>query len=218
MTFLLLFSLSTLCSQAAIDAGHALVWSIDVSSSAAGPRQLQALLDITKQCLAAEPSARPTTTALITALSQVKAGATLSPMASTYDDGPAGAGTATPAVTRAPPVTPSTPSSSDCYDVLAIIDTMRTLGLSESLVDAVSDAIGHKASSPLDVLKACGLPALKTVSVKKALVASSAGSAGSASEQVQRGLRVVTLHNLRDVGVELRFLFVVVPLVRVSPW
>jgi hypothetical protein len=57
-----------------------------------------------------------------------------------------------------------------CYDALAIVDAMEAQGLAEGMLAAVGDAIGHLGTSTLDVLKTCGVPALKMVSVKKSLV------------------------------------------------
>ncbi len=56
------------------------------------------------------------------------------------------------------------------YDVLAIMDVLQTQGVDASLIDAVGDVIGHADSYTLDVLKTCGVPALKVVAVRRALM------------------------------------------------
>jgi hypothetical protein len=55
------------------------------------------------------------------------------------------------------------------YDVLAIMDGMEAQGIDAGVIAAVGDAVGHLTISTLDVLKTCGVPALKVVAVKKML-------------------------------------------------
>jgi hypothetical protein len=60
--------------QAAEDAGKPYVWTIDTTAGAGeGEGQLSALLAVMNRCLAPEAADRPTSAALVTALTQVKA-------------------------------------------------------------------------------------------------------------------------------------------------
>jgi hypothetical protein len=65
-------------------------------------------------------------------------------------------------------------STAVSYDVLAIVDAMETQGVDAGVAGAVGDAIGHLGTSTLDVLRTCGMPALKVFAVRKALDAARA--------------------------------------------
>ncbi len=74
------------------------------------------------------------------------------------------------------------------YDVLAIVDAMEAQGVDAGVISAVGDAIGHLGTSTLDVLKTCGVPALKVVAVKRTLAPQPADA-----RQVRSWCRCATL-------------------------
>ena len=72
------------------------------------------------------------------------------------------------------------------YDVLAVLDAMQAQALEQQTIDAVADAIGHLVCTPLDVLKANGVSAVKTVSVKKGLASVNANDVPTVRLALQR--------------------------------
>jgi hypothetical protein len=143
--------------QAAVDAGRPYVWTIDTTVGAgAGPEQLAALVTVMTRCLAPEAADRPTSAALVTTLTQMKAG------------GPVPAFPSEPVPPPAIPVVPVNTGAS--YDVLAIMDAMEAQGIDAGVVGAVGDAIGHLDTSTLDILKTCGVPPRALISLKKGLI------------------------------------------------
>jgi hypothetical protein len=116
------------------------------------------LLDVVHSCLSVDPASRPTTSQLITALTRIKTGGPVTGLL--------------PAVSAVPPPTPviAAPATA-MFDVLTIVEAMETQGIAEHVIAGVSDTIGHQGMSRLDVLLNAGVSALKTVAVRKALLA-----------------------------------------------
>ncbi len=189
-------------AQAAVDAGCPYVWAFDPAGSIdGGSEQLTGLVNVMGRCLAPEATDRPTTTALVTALSQMKLGgpgyavvgaesplSITTPASLPYD---AWSISIAPGITAdlavMPPPLPVTatvvgvgaastaaPATGASYDVMAIMGAMEEQAMDANVTGLVGDAIGHLSSSSLDVLKAAGVPALKILAIRRVLAASPA--------------------------------------------
>ena len=55
------------------------------------------------------------------------------------------------------------------FDALAVLDGMKTVGIAQSLIDAVADSVGHLAVTSLEPLKASGVPPLDGLAVRRLL-------------------------------------------------
>ena len=116
------------------------------------------LLTIVEGCLIADPAARWTAQQVIDALHALN------------DDVSATSGrdvaTAGPVVVTPPPIPVS---GGMTYDVMAIVDVLKSLGVDDEVISTVADTIGHCAVSALSVLAGCGVLAGKSLAVRRVL-------------------------------------------------
>jgi hypothetical protein len=171
--------------QAAADAGKPYLWTIDTTASAGvGSKQVSALVTVITRCLAPEAADRPTSAALVTTLTQMKAGL---PVA------------VHPSQPVPPPALPVLPTGTvPSYDVLAIVDAMEAQGIDASVVSAVCNAIGHLCTSTLDILKTCGVPAREVFAVKRTMASSPAAAASTDRDGSGNQLNVLALYEAME--------------------
>ena len=124
------------------------------------------LLGVIEGCLIPDPVARWTVPQVLEALSTLQREAAAIRLADAVGGSPK---PQAPPTVVSPPVPPTSPTSAVVYDALAMVDALAAVGVDDSVIDVVADAIGHLAVSTLDVLKACGVPPMKGMTARRLL-------------------------------------------------
>ena len=156
---------------------------------------LARLLSIIDGCLCPSPATRWTIEQVLDSLTELARDMGSLPTGHVTSGAAAIAGCG-PGPGTPPPTTTGTTASASAgtpgpkYDVLAIVSAMEALSIDTT---AVIDTIGGVMASPLDVLRAAGVPYMKCLAVKTALSQSStdtgtsaAGGAGATNLNIAR--------------------------------
>ena len=154
--------------QAAEAAGRRYEWSVSANDGVL----LARVLSVVDGCLNPDPASRWTIPRVLEALTAVQRDA----MASS--DAIEAIGTE---IVRPPPLPSPTGAAASSFDVLAIVDAMEAVSIDAGLVSSVADAIGVSLTSPLDVLTAHRVPAMKTAAVRRRVESSGAASESTTS-------------------------------------